>query len=159
MATPFDMDQLFQYFITLTSNQITKAFNSEEGEKILSSFTIRFKELFAKLKEKRNETLIFHGINPVFVMALEESLPHTERDKKRLAAHVLAIYKGMLEDFVLEPQRRFMSSSENPWSNFIEDTRKSNQKTYGNEFFKLQEVSATEEEFAFDINRCLYHEI
>ncbi|MFX0125274.1 MAG: L-2-amino-thiazoline-4-carboxylic acid hydrolase, partial [Candidatus Hodarchaeota archaeon] len=40
-----------------------------------------------------------------------------------------------------------------------EDTRKGNQKTYDNESFKLQEVSATEEEFAFDINRCLYHEI
>ncbi|UCG00794.1 MAG: L-2-amino-thiazoline-4-carboxylic acid hydrolase [Candidatus Heimdallarchaeota archaeon] len=159
MAATFDMDQLFQFIITLTSNQIKNAFNSEESEKILSSFTTRFSELFGKLKEKQNETIIFHGINPLFVIALEESLPSTEKDKKQLTEHVLTIYKVMLEDFVLEPQRRFMSSSKNPWSTFVENTRKSNQKTYDNEFFKLQEISATEEEFAFDINRCLYHEI
>ncbi|MHA2202851.1 MAG: L-2-amino-thiazoline-4-carboxylic acid hydrolase [Candidatus Hodarchaeales archaeon] len=155
----FDIDQIFQYFIVLTSNQIKKTFNSEEGETILSTFSKRFSELFEKLKEKKNEIQTFHGINPVLVIALEESLPISEKDKKQVTEHVIAIYRMMLEDLVLEPQRRFMSSSENPWLTFIEDTRKGNKRTYENEYFKLQEVSATEEEFAFDINLCLYQEI
>ncbi len=159
MSAAVDMDQIFQYFIVLTSNQIKKDFNSEEAEIILSSFTKRFSELFVKLKEKKTETQVFHGINPIFVISLEESLPTTEKDKKQVIEHVLAIYSMMLEDLVLEPQRRFMSSSKDPWSTFIEDTRKGNQKIYDNEYFKLQEVSATEEEFVFNINRCLYQEI
>ena len=55
MSAAFDIDQIFQHFIVLTSNQIKKAFNSEESEKILSSFIKRFDELFAKLKEKTDE--------------------------------------------------------------------------------------------------------
>ena len=159
MSAAVDMDQIFQYFIVLTSNQIKKDFNSEEAEIILSSFTKRFSELYEKIKEKNNETQVFHGINPIFVISLEESLPAKEKDKKQVLEHVLAIYSMMLEDLVLEPQRRFMSSSKDPWSTFIEDTRKGNQKIYDNEYFNLQEVSATEEEFAFDINRCFYQEI
>ncbi|MFW9902806.1 MAG: L-2-amino-thiazoline-4-carboxylic acid hydrolase [Candidatus Thorarchaeota archaeon] len=159
MSVAFDIDQISQHFIVLTSNQIKKAFNSEESEKILSLFTKRFDELFTKLKEKTDEIQIFHGINPILVIALEESLPYTSKSKKQVTEHVLAIYKAMLEDFVLEPQRRFMTSSKDPWVTFIEDTRKGNQKTYDNKYFELQEISATKEEFAFDINRCIYQEI
>ena len=159
MSAAADIDQVFQYFIILTSSQIKKAFNSEESERILSSFTLQFNELFKKLKEKKNETQIFLWLNPIFIIALEESLPPTSRERKQVIEHVLAIYRVMLEDFFLEPQRRFMASSKDPWSTFIEETRKGNQKTYGNEYFKLQEVSATDKEFAFDINRCFYQEI
>ena len=153
------IDQIFQYFIVLTSNQLKKSFNSTEAEVILSSFTKRFTELYEKLQEKNNETQVFHGINPIFVISLEESLPAKENDKKQVLEHVLAIYSMMLEDLVLEPQRRSMSYSKNPWSTFITDTRKGNQNIYDNEYFKLQEVSGTDEELAFDINRCLYQEI
>jgi hypothetical protein len=153
------IDQIFQFFIVLTSNQLKKSFSSAEAEVVLSSFTKRFTELYETIKEKNNETQVFHGINPIFVISLEESLSAKGKDKKQVLEHVLAIYSIMLEDLVLEPQRRFMSSSKNPWSTFIEDTRKGNQKIYGNEYFKLQEVSATEEELAFDINRCFYQEI
>jgi hypothetical protein len=159
MSAAFDIDQIFQHFIVLTSNQIKKAFNSEESEKILSSFTKRFDELFAKLKEKADEIQIFHGLNPILVIALEESLPSTAKDRKQVTEHVLAIYRATLEDFVLEPQRRFMASSKDPWATFVEDTRKGNQKTYDNKHFKLQQISATKEEFAFDINSCIYQEI
>ena len=159
MSAAFDIDQIIQYFILLTSNQIKKSFNSEESERILSSFTKRFDELFVKLKEKTDEIHIFYGLNPILVIALEESLPPTSKDRKQVTEHVLAIYRAMLEDVVLEPQRRFMASSKDSWSTFIEDTRKGNQRTYDNKYFKLQEVSATQEEFAFDINRCLYLEI
>ncbi|MFX1505722.1 MAG: L-2-amino-thiazoline-4-carboxylic acid hydrolase [Promethearchaeota archaeon] len=159
MSAAFDIDQIFQHFIVLTSNQIKKAFNSDKSESILSLFTKRFDELFAKLKEKTDEIQIFHGLNPILVIALEESLPPTVKDRKQVTEHVLAIYRAMLEDFVLEPQRRFMASSKDPWVTFVEDTRKGNQKTYDNKYFKLQEISATKEKFAFDINRCIYQEI
>ncbi len=159
MSTTFDMDQMFEFFIVLTSNQMKKVFDSEKAEKILSSFTKRFEELFEELKTNKNDTEVFYGINPIFVIALEESLPETEKDKKQVTEHVLAIYKMMLEDMVLEPQRRFMSNDKDPWSTFIEDTRKGNEKIYENKHFKLKGVSATDEEFTFDINRCLYQEI
>ncbi|MFX1518172.1 MAG: L-2-amino-thiazoline-4-carboxylic acid hydrolase [Promethearchaeota archaeon] len=159
MSAAVDIDQIFQFFIILTSNQIKKVFNSGESDKILSSFNMRFTELFKKLKEKEDETQIFHGLNPIFVIALEESLPPTLRERKQVTEHVLTIYRAMLEDYVLEPQRRFMASSKDPWSTFMEDTRRGNQKTYDNKYFKLQEVSVTQEEFVFNINRCVYQEI
>ncbi|MHA1966902.1 MAG: L-2-amino-thiazoline-4-carboxylic acid hydrolase [Candidatus Hodarchaeales archaeon] len=155
----FSMDQMFDYFVVLTSKEIKKSFDPEEVKIILSSFTKRFRELLEKLKEGFNETELFHGINPIFVIALEESLPGKKKDKDQVARYVLAIYKMMLEEFILEPQRRFMLSSKDPWSTFIENTRSGNQKIYDNEYFKLKEVSSTDGEFAFDINRCIYQEI
>jgi hypothetical protein len=153
------MDQMFDYFVVLTSKEIKKSFDPEEVKIILSSFTKRFRELLEKLKEGFNEPELFHGINPIFVIALEESLPGKKKDKDQVARYVLAIYKMMLEEFILEPQRRFMLSSKDPWSTFIENTRSGNQKIYDNEYFKLKEVSSTDGEFAFDINRCIYQEI
>ncbi|MHA2227399.1 MAG: L-2-amino-thiazoline-4-carboxylic acid hydrolase [Candidatus Hodarchaeales archaeon] len=153
------MDQMFDYFILLTSKELKKSFDSEEVEEILSVFTKRFRELFEELKEKFNETELFHTINPIFIIALEESLPGKKKDKNQVTRYVLAIYKTMLEDMVLEPQRRFMSLSKDPWVTFTENTRKGNQQIYDNEYFKLKEVSATGEEFAFDINRCFYQEV
>ncbi len=157
------MDQMFQYFIMLTSKELERSFDPEEAKEVLSSFSQRFSELQEKLKleENFNETQLFHGIDPAFVMALEEALPgkHGQKDITIITRLVLAIYKTMLEEIVLEPQRRYMASSKDPWATFVEDTRKGNQKIYDNEYFQLKEVSATEEEFAFDINRCLYQEV
>jgi hypothetical protein len=123
------MDQMFDYFVVLTSKEIEKSFDPEEVKIILSSFTKRFRELLEKLKEGFNETELFHGINPIFVIALEESLPGKKKDKDQVTRYVLAIYKMMLEEFILEPQRRFMLSSKDPWSTFIENTRSGNQKS------------------------------
>ena len=157
----FSMDQMVDYFVTLTSQQLKKAFDSEEAEGILSSFTHRFKELYEILKGEFNETQLFHGVNPIFVIALEESLPGKQgkKDETIVVRHVLAVYKMMLEDMVLEPQRRNMSSSKDPWSTFVESTRTGNRKVYDNEYFKLKEISSTNEEFVFDINRCIYQEV
>lgn len=156
MSSGFDMDQMYQYFITLTTNQIKQAFSSEESKEILSSFMKKLHELFEKLKVKRDEIEIFHGMNPVFVISLEESLP--VKEKEIVLEHMLAIYKMMLEDFVLEPQRRFMASSKDPWKTFVEDTRNGNQKIYDNEYFKLKEVTSSSDEFSFDLHRCIYQE-
>jgi hypothetical protein len=95
------------------------------------------------------------------VIALEEALPgkHGQKDVTIVTQLILGIYKIMLEEMVLEPQRRYMASSKDPWSTFVEDTRKGNQKIYDNEYFQLKEVVATKEEFTFDIHRCLYQEI
>ncbi|MFX0085053.1 MAG: L-2-amino-thiazoline-4-carboxylic acid hydrolase [Candidatus Hodarchaeota archaeon] len=155
----FNINQMFDYFVVFTSKELEKSFDSEEVETIISSFTKRFMELFEKIKEGFNETQLFHGINPAFVIALEESLPGKKKDKNQVARYILAIYRIMLEDFVLEPQRRFISSSKDPWSTFVEDTHNGNKKIYDNEYFKLKEVISTENEFGFDINRCLYQEV
>ncbi len=154
----FNLNQMFDYFIVLTSKELEKSFDSEEVETIFSSFTKRFMELFEKIKDGFNQSQIFHGINPAFIIALDESLPGKKKDKDQVTRFILAIYRMMLEEFVLEPQRRFMASSKDPWSTFVEDTRKRNQKIYDNEYFRFKEVLSTEKEFAFDINRCLYQE-
>jgi hypothetical protein len=155
------MDQMVQYFNVLTSKQVKQSFDSEEAKIILFSFSQRFGELYKILKEKLNETQLFYAINPIFVIAFEEALPGTKgkKDVTIVIRHILAIYKMLLEDMVLEPQRRFMSSSKDPWATFVEETQKGNQKIYDNEYFKLQEVLCNEEEFGFDINRCIYQEI
>ncbi|WP_455140630.1 L-2-amino-thiazoline-4-carboxylic acid hydrolase [Candidatus Hodarchaeum mangrovi] len=155
------LDQMFDYFVLLTSNELKKAFDLEEADTILSSFATRFRELYETLKESFNETQLFHGINPIFVIALEESLPGEEgkKDTTIILRLVLAIYKIMLEELVLEPQRRYMASSKDPWTIFVEAARKGNQRIYDNEYFQVKEINVTEKEFAFDINRCFYHEV
>jgi len=155
------LGQMFDYFVLLTSNELKKSFDQEEAETILSSFTTRFQELFDTLKGSFNETQLFHGINPIFVIALEESLPGEagKKDTTIILNLVLTIYKNMLEELVLEPQRRYMASSKDPWATFVEDVRKGNQRIYDNEYFQLKEINATEKEFIFDVNRCLYYEV
>jgi hypothetical protein len=61
----------------LTSQELEKSFDPEEAKEILASFSERFSELNDKLKHehKFNEIQLFYGINPVFVIALEEALP------------------------------------------------------------------------------------
>ena len=126
------MDQMFKYFNMLTSNELERSFDPEEAKRILSSFSQRFSQLYEKLKLEQNfnETQLFHGFNPIFVIALEEALPgkHGQKDAIIVTGLVLAIYRTMLEEFVLEPQRRNMASSKDPWATFVEDTRKGNQK-------------------------------
>jgi hypothetical protein len=157
------IDLMLQHFIMLTSKELERSFDPEEAKEILSFFSQRFRELFEKLKveENYNETELFFGINPVFVIALEEALPgkHGQKDVAIVTRLVLAIYKTMLEEMVLEPQRRYLTSSKDPWATFVEDIRKGNQKIYDNEFFRLQQVSVSEKEFAFDINRCFFQEV
>ncbi len=153
------LDQMFDFIIMLTSKQIRDSFSQEVAENAINRFTSRFKELYEQLKTKSNETEVFHGMNPIFVIALEDALPLDEKDKSELTKYILLIYKAMLEDMVLEPQRRNMSLSKDPWSTFVQDTRKGNAKIYDNEYFKVKEVIATSEQYGFDINRCFYQEI
>ena len=53
----FSMDQMFDYFVVLTSKVLKISFDSEEVKEILSSFTKRFSELFEKLN-KEGQTII-----------------------------------------------------------------------------------------------------
>lgn len=157
----FNMDQMVDYMIMLTSNQFKKSFDADEVESMLTSFTKRFKELYEILKTDFNATQLFHGINPAFVIALEESLPGKQgkKDHNIVITHVLTIYKAMLEEIVLFPQRQNMSFSKDPWSTFVTATKSGNKSVYDNEYFQLKEVASTNDEFAFDINRCIYQEV
>ncbi len=157
------IDQMLQYFIMLTSQELKKSFDHEEAEDITIAFSERFGELFEQLKERLdfNETQLFHGINPIFVIALEEALPgkQGQKDVTIVTRLVLTIYKTMLEEMVLYPQRRNLETSKNPWATFVENTRKGNTKIYDNEYFQVKEIISTSEEFGFDLNRCIYQEI
>ena len=88
-------DQIFQFFISLTLNQLEQSFSSAEAKVIHCSFTKRFTELYEKLKKKNNEKEIFFGLNPIFVISLEESLPAKEKERQKVIDQVLAIYRAL----------------------------------------------------------------
>ena len=67
--------QLKQYFVMLTQTQLTESFGEQVGGELVEIFTIKFDEIF-KLNEHLmpDDLAIKHGINSVFVLALEETL-------------------------------------------------------------------------------------
>ena len=42
------LDQMYDFFITLTSNELKKSFDPDEAETILKTFSKRFKDLYDK---------------------------------------------------------------------------------------------------------------
>lgn len=151
--------QLKRYFIGLTQTQFTKSFGEESGRELLETFRIKFDEIY-KLNEYRmpDELARKHGINSVFVLAMEETLRNRGVSYEELKHHILSIYRMMLT-FMVDEYKNQIETSEDPWQVILEYTEVGNQNNYENEYFNLETIAMSDDEISFDIHRCVYFEI
>jgi hypothetical protein len=126
---------------------------------ISNEFKNHFNNLF-----DRNEHLMpdilgkRHGINSIFVLALEKALREQEVTFEELKENILAIYRTLLQD-LLSSQVETLESSDDVWNSFVKMVKAGNKQLYENKYFKLKVIQDDEKMFGFDINRCLYFEI
>jgi hypothetical protein len=52
-----------------------------------------------------------------------------------------------------------MATSDDPWKTFVTSTKSANKQLYENEYFQCKTVIDDNQQFGFDINRCIYYEI
>ena len=129
------------------------------GTKLANAFERRFMELFeANLDAMPDSLAKWHGVNPVFVTALDDILRSERVTFTLLKEHVLAVYRTMLKE-LLDQQVEQLESSENAWRDFVNQAKIGNKNNYENEYFQLQVVEDKDSSFGFDIQRCLYFEI
>lgn len=150
------IQQLIQAFFILTEVKLKEIYGEEKGTNVSTKFQNIFNELLSKNAEMMPDPLSKqHALNPIFVMALYNAQTIS---KEELAEQMLCIYRNMLKP-ILEQQEACLSSSDNPWKDFVETAKVGNRNLYENEYFKLNVVYEDETQFGFDINRCLYYEI
>lgn len=150
------IQQLIQAFFALTEAKLKEIYGEEKGMNISAKFQKIFIEFFSKTAEMMPDTFSKQlALNPIFVMALYNAQTIS---KDELAEQMLSIYRNMLKPF-LDQQKASLSSSDNPWNDFVETVKIGNRNLYENEYFKLNVVQEDENQFGFDINRCLYFEI
>ena len=150
------IQQLIQAFFALTEVKLKEIYGEEKGMNISAKFQKIFNVLLSKNAKMMPDTLSKqHALNPIFVMALYDAQTIS---KDEFAEQMQNIYRNMLKPF-LDQQKASLSSSDNPWKDFVETAKVGNRNLYENEYFKLNVVHDDESQFSFDINRCLYFEI
>ncbi len=159
MAENEQLEQLIQYFFMLTENHLTNSYGSERGSEMSGIFKKRFRELLEKHADMMPDSLSKrHGVNPVFVLALDDALGNERPSLEDLKRDVLAIYNVMMQGFNSQLIEQ-LESNDDPWSQFVEFTKMGNKNNYENDYFQLRGAEYTDCKIAFDINRCLYFDI
>ena len=126
---------------------------------MLEVFKTRFRELLDENKDVMPDALSRrHGVNPVFVMALDDALGKERPSLDNLKRDVLAIYNVMMQAFT-DRMVEQLEASKDPWASFIEFTKAGNKNNYENDYFQLNNAEYTDDKIAFDIKKCLYFDI
>jgi hypothetical protein len=99
-----------------------------------------------------------HGVNSLFVMALDDVMCEIRASFSELKETVISIYRTMLQEF-FKTEVAALEQSDNPWEGFVEWARKGNKANYDNEYFQVVEVEQETGCFGFDIQKCLYFDI
>ncbi len=159
MATDEQFNELYQYFEFLTETHLIEQFGMDTGKRLVDIFKKQFNDYFST-NERLMPDLISkqHGINSIFIMALDDALTTQNLSWEDLKHNVLSIYQKMLKD-LLQKQANQLESSENPWQSFVEMVKVGNQQIYENDYFQLKTVHDDDSKFGFNIGRCLYYEI
>jgi len=126
LATDEQFDQLYQYFEFLTETHLIEQFGMDTGKILVNIFKKQFNDHFST-NEGLMPDLISkqHGINSIFIMALDDALTTQNLSWEDLKQNVLSIYQKMLKD-LLQKQANQLESSENPWQSFVEMVKAGN---------------------------------
>ncbi|MHA2004666.1 MAG: L-2-amino-thiazoline-4-carboxylic acid hydrolase [Candidatus Thorarchaeota archaeon] len=159
MSNDEQLEQLIQYFFMLTENHLCQQYGVEQSKDMLEVFKTRFRELLDENKDVMPDALSRkHGVNPVFVMALDDALGKERPSLDHLKRDVLGIYNEMMQAFIDQMVKQF-EASKDPWTSFIEFTKVGNKNNYENDYFQLSNSEYTDDKIGFDIKRCLYFDI
>lgn len=154
-----NITQMINFFIENTQIHFEEEFSEVKAKEQIKIFAKSFNRIFEQNKYLMPDALTErHGINPVFVMALEETLKDEISSLEDFKGHVLKIYKYIMKS-MLEMQTSRYKRSENKWELFLKETKKGNEQLYNNEYFDLKIIQEDATGYGFDLNRCLYFEI
>ena len=159
MTEDNQIQQLIEYFSPLIGKELARLFGEQKGDALHRLYDRQFKIHYNNYVHMMPNPLTKrHGINSLFVMALDDVLMEVKASYSQLKESVLSIYKEMLQIFY-ESETRQLVESKDPWRAFIEWVREGNKANYDNDFFKVLEVQQDDRCFGFDIQKCLYFDI
>lgn len=158
MSESDPLKQLIDHFSLLTEKELTKQFD-DKGGPLHKLFQRQFKIHYNNYEHMMpNDLAKRHGVNSLFVMALDDVMCEVRASFTQLKDTVLSIYRAMLDEyFTTESQK--LELNDDPWTSFVEWARKGNETNYDNDYFQLIEVDQDAGCFGFDIRRCLYFDI
>ena len=152
------IQQLIDYFSQLTLQELNKQFG-DKGGPLHKLFTRQFKIHYNNYENMLRDPIAKrHGVNSLFVMALDDVMCEVRASFNELKETVISIYRAMLQDF-FKAEVAALEQSVNPWEAFVEWARKGNEANYNDEHFQVVEVDQEEGCFGFDIQKCLYFDI
>ena len=99
-----------------------------------------------------------HGVNSLFLMAMDDVLLEVKASYSDLRDAVISIYRAMLKEYFEAEVNEFLESTD-PWNAFVDWVGKGNDANYNNDYFKVTEVEHDESCFGYDMKRCLYFEV
>ncbi|MFW9959896.1 MAG: L-2-amino-thiazoline-4-carboxylic acid hydrolase [Candidatus Thorarchaeota archaeon] len=153
------IQQLIEFFSRSTESEFTRLFGEQKANALHKLYDRQFRIHYNNYNHMMPNPLARrHGINSLFVMALDDALMEIKASYSQLKESVLAIYHEMLKEFY-ETEVQQLEASKDKWRAFIEWVRRGNKANYDNEFFKVLEVQQDDKCFGFDIQKCLYFDI
>jgi hypothetical protein len=152
------VQQLIDYFSLQTEKELTSQFG-EKGGSLHKLFQRQFKIHYNNYQHMMPDDLAKrHGVNSLFVMALDDVMCEVRASFTELRDTVLSIYRAMMQEYFSTESQK-LQQIDDPWTAFIDWARKGNEANYDNDYFQLVEVDQEPGCFGFDIGRCLYFEI
>jgi len=121
-AENHQLQQLIQYFFLLAEKESASRFGTDNSAVLTERLKTRFAELYEENTDMMFDVLAKrNGVNPVFIMALDDALKDKRVSFDQLKAIVLSVYRTMLQG-LLEQQRTALESSSNAWRTYVEST-------------------------------------
>lgn len=158
MAPDDETQQLIDGFSNMALQELTNQFE-DKGSAMHKLFVRQFKIHFNNYENMMPNALAKrHGVNSLFVMAMDDVMCEVKASFTELKETVLSIYRSMLQQY-FEDEAAKLEKSENSWNAFVEWVRKGNEANYINEYFQLKEVDQPEDCYGFDISKCFYFDI
>ena len=158
MSPDEQTQQLIDYFSQLTLQELKNQFG-DKGEAMHKLFARQFKIHYNNYEHMMPTPLAKrHGVNSLFVMAMDDVMCEVRASFSELKEIVLSIYRAMLQEY-FEAEVVKIEQSEDTWNAFVDWARKGNEANYINEYFQLDEIAQEEGCFGFDIQKCLYFDI
>ncbi|MHA2044616.1 MAG: L-2-amino-thiazoline-4-carboxylic acid hydrolase [Candidatus Thorarchaeota archaeon] len=150
--------QLIDHFALLVEQELTNQFGNKGGpmhQLYLRQFKIHYNNYEYKMPDDLAKR---HGVNSLFVMALDDVLCEVRASFTQLKDTVLSIYRAMLQEYFSTESQKLKENND-PWTAFVEWAKKGNEINYDNDYFQLIEIDQNAGCFGFDIRRCLYFDI
>ncbi|MFW9788763.1 MAG: L-2-amino-thiazoline-4-carboxylic acid hydrolase [Candidatus Thorarchaeota archaeon] len=158
MAPDEQTRQLIDHFSEATLQELKRQFG-DKGASMHKLFTRQFKIHYNNYEAMLPNPLAKrHGVNSLFVMAVDDVMCEVRASFSELKQTVLSIYKAMLSDYFKEEVAK-LEKQDDPWSAFVGWARKGNEVNYNNEYFQIVEVDQEPGCYGFDIQKCLYFHI
>jgi len=130
----------------------------EKRINLIEHFEEKFNELYSKTQEDLQDFQSrAHTIDPVWIIALYQSLERENLTLDEFEQFVMRIYQFIMDPMIQETIISYRTNTD-AWKLFVETTVADIKASYG-DLFQLEILQADDKALNFDIHKCLYHEI